>query len=138
MKTYNLTKEDKALIESARSVIHKRKIFSGELSAVGCALVSKSGKMFTGANWDLFCGLGFCAESSAISNMVAHSDDTEIATIVACSKSKIMPPCGRCREVMNMLDKKNHKNTFVIISEKEKVKLDDLLPANWLKAEGKL
>lgn len=37
---------------------------------------------------------------------------------------------------MNLIDKNNHKNTFVIISDKEKVKLDDLLPLNWLEGEN--
>ena len=126
-----LEKEDKELIKKAKSMVDKKKIYSGELKAVGCALISKKGKLFTGANWDLWCGTGFCAESSAISNMVSHSDETEIATIVACSKNRVMPPCGRCREVMALLDKKNLDNTWVIVSDNEKVKLKELLPHDW-------
>ena len=126
-----LTKQDKELINKAKLMVNKKKIYSGELKAVGCALITKKGKLFTGANWDLFCGVGFCAESSAISNMVSHSDETEIKTIVACSKHHIMPPCGRCREVMALLDKKNLENTEVIISDTEKVKLKELIPFDW-------
>lgn len=126
-----LTKQDRELIKKAKSMVNKRKIYDGELSAVGCALISKSGKLFTGANWDLWCGVGFCAESSAISNMISHSNDTEIKTIVACSKERVMPPCGRCREVMALLDKKNLENTEVIVSENKKVKLKELLPYDW-------
>jgi cytidine deaminase len=126
-----LTKEDKELVRKAKSMVNKRKIYDGELSAVGCALISKKGKLFTGANWDLWCGVGFCAESSAISNMVSHSNETEIKIIVACSKNHVMPPCGRCREVMALLDKRNLKNTFVIVSDKEKVLLSELLPYDW-------
>jgi len=126
-----LTKEDKKLIKKARLMVNKKKIYCGELRAVGCALISKKEKLFTGANWDLWCGVGFCAESSAISNMVSHSNETEIRTIVACSKHHIMPPCGRCREVMALIDKNNLDNTEVIISDKEKVKLKELLPYYW-------
>jgi len=126
-----LEKEDKELIKKARTLINKKKIYSGELKAVGCALISKKGKIFTGANWDLWCGVGFCAESSAISNMVSHSNETEIKTIVACSKHHIMPPCGRCREVMALLDKNNLEDMWVIVSDKEKVKLRELIPHDW-------
>jgi len=126
-----LTKNDKKLIKKARSMVNKKKIYCGELKAVGCALISKKGKLFTGANWDLWCGVGFCAESSAISNMVAHSNETEIKTIVACSRHHLLTPCGRCREVMALIDKNNLDNTEVIVSDKEKVKLRELLPYYW-------
>lgn len=126
-----LNEKDKQLIKKARSLVNKEKIYSGELRAVGCALISKNGKLFTGANWDLWCGVGFCAESSAISNMVSHSKEKEIKTIVASSKHHLLPPCGRCREVIALLDKRNLENTEVIVSEKEKVKLKDLLPWDW-------
>ena len=126
-----LTKEDKELIKKARSLVNKKKIYSGELKSVGCALLTKKDKPFTGANWDMWCGVGFCAESSAISNMVSHTNETEIKTIVACSKHHVMPPCGRCREVMALLDKNNLDNTWIIVSDKEKVKLKELLPHDW-------
>jgi organic radical activating enzyme len=73
-----LTKEDKELIKKAKSMVNKKRIYSGSLKAVGSALITKKGKEFTGANWDLWCGVGFCAESSAISNMISHSNETEI------------------------------------------------------------
>ena len=126
-----LTKIDKALIKSARALVNKKKIYSGEIRGVGCALITKNGRIFTGANWDLWCGVGFCAESSAISNMVSHSNETEIKTIVACSKHHVLPPCGRCREVTALIDKKNLENTEVIVSDNEKVKLKELLPHDW-------
>ena len=126
-----LTKEDRELIKKARTVVNKKKIYCGELKSVGCALISKKNKIFTGANLDLWCGVGFCAESSAISNMVSHTNETEIKTIVAVSKHHLLPPCGRCREVMALLDKKNLDNTWVIVSNTEKVKLRELLPYDW-------
>jgi cytidine deaminase len=126
-----LDKKDKELIKEARKLVNKKKIYSGELRAVGSALITKKEKLFTGANWDLWCGVGFCAESSVISNMVSHSEETEIKTIVASSKHNVMPPCGRCREVMALIDRKNLENTWVIVSEKEKVKLKELLPHDW-------
>jgi len=139
MKTYNLTKEDKELIKIAKALAKPKKVVGGIVREVGCALITKGGKIFTGASMDLACGIGFCGEHSAIANMISHSNETEIKTLAACSNSKTNPagpPCGRCRELMNLIDKNNHKNTFVIISDKEKVKLDDLLPLNWLEGEN--
>ncbi len=42
------------------------------------ALLANDGKVFTGANIDLWCGIGFCAEHSAIADMVSRDDNTEI------------------------------------------------------------
>jgi len=67
--------------------------------------------------------------------MISHSDETEIDTIVGLSDSQtkpIMYPCGRCREMTELINKKNRENTFFIISDKEKVKLKDLLPGEWM------
>jgi cytidine deaminase len=139
MKTYKLTKEDEELVKMAKALAKPKKVVGGIVREVGCALITKSGKIFTGASMDLACGIGFCGEHSAISNMIAHSNEIEIKTLAACSNSKTNPagpPCGRCRELMNLIDKNNHKNTFVIISDKAKVKLGDLLPLNWLEGEN--
>lgn len=127
-----LSKEDKELIEKAKVLINPKKVDGGEIKEVGSALCTKEGKIFTGANMDLYTGVGFCAERSAMSNMISHSDETEIKTIVAFGFGKIMPPCGSCREMMQLINKKNRKNTYVIISKDKKVKLKELLPHSWI------
>ena len=126
-----LSKEDKELIEKARVLVGKKKVSGGVVKEVGSALLTKNNKIFTGVNLDLCCGIGFCAEHSAISNMVSHSNETEIRTIVAFG-DKIMYPCGRCREMMELIDKKNRNNTEVVISTNKKVKLKELLPGEWV------
>jgi len=130
-----LSIQDYNLAKIAKSLVSVKKVPGGVLREVGCALITKKGRVFTGASLDLACGLGFCAESSAISNMISHSNETEIKTIVAFG-GKILPPCGRCRELMNVINKNNWKNADVIISKKQKVKLKGLLPKNWLQSEG--
>ncbi|MBS3095905.1 cytidine deaminase [Candidatus Woesearchaeota archaeon] len=126
-----LTKEDKELIKKAKVLVGKRKVSGGVVREVGSALLTKGGEIFTGVSLDLWCGIGFCAEHSAISNMVSHSNETEIKTIVAFG-DKIMYPCGRCREMMELVDKRNRYNTEVIISKNKKVKLKELLPGEWM------
>jgi cytidine deaminase len=126
-----LLKEDAKLIEKAKSLVGEKKVSGGFIKGVGCALMTKKGKVYTGVSLHLCCGIGFCAEHSAIADMVSHSDETEIKTIVAFG-DKVMYPCGRCRELIQQIDKRNWKNTDVIISEKEKVKLKELLPGQWM------
>jgi len=130
-----LTKEDKELIKRAKILVGQKKVTGGIVKEVGSALLTKGGKIFTGVSLDLWCGIGFCAEHSAIANMISHSDETEIKAIVACRDSRgkpIIHPCGRCREMMELIDKRNRGNTCVIISENKKVKLKELLPGEWM------
>lgn len=126
-----LTKEDKGLIENAKALVGEKKVTGGVIKEVGSALITKTGKIFTGTSLDLWCGIGFCAEHSAISNMISHTNETQIKTIVAFG-NKIMPPCGRCREMMELIDKRNWDNTGIIISRNKKVKLKELLPERWM------
>jgi cytidine deaminase len=128
----NLTEKDRELIAKAKDLVRDRKVSGGFVGSVGAALVTAGGKIFTGVCLDLACGIGFCAEHSAISNMISHSDETRIRTIVAYGGNKIMYPCGRCREMMALIDKRNREETEIIVSDVEKVKLKELLPGEWM------
>lgn len=136
MKTYKLTQEDRELIEKAEEIIVKSKpvnlIDTGD---VGCALITPKGNVFQGVSIGFYCGIGSCGEYQAIGNMITNGEK-EIKTIVAVwydaktTKYKVIPPCGKCREMIHQLSKKNWE-AEVIISENEKVKLNDLLPCAW-------
>ena len=132
MNNLRLSNDDVQLIERARKLVSETKVSGGVVKEVGSALVTNDGMVFTGANLDLWCGIGFCAEHSAIANMVSHSNETQIKTIVAHNGSAILYPCGRCRELMELIDVRNRDNTDVIISENQKVKLKELLPGEWM------
>ena len=125
-----ITKADKKLIEKAKALVGAREIRGGVVKEVGCVLVTENGKIFSGVSMDLVCGIGFCAEHTAISQMITQTDETHIRTIVAVSDKGVIPPCGRCRELINILDTKN-KDTLVIISDDTKLKLSELLPFAW-------
>jgi len=121
------------LIKEAKKVMGEFRLQKHFMSAgsVGAALVTKTGNVYTGICIDLACGIGFCAEHSAIAEMLKHRE-TEIKMIVAVTKRGIIPPCGRCREMIAQLDRKNLE-TLVVISEKKTVKLKVLLPNLWFK-----
>jgi len=119
------------LINTAKKMVGEFTLSKSFLTAgsVAAALLTKSGNIYTGICIDLACGIGFCAEHSAIAEMLKNRE-TEIKMIVAVTKNKILPPCGRCREMMIQIDKKN-QNTVVILSKKKQTKLSHLLPIKW-------
>lgn len=125
---------DADLIEAARAIAGRFGLSEPRLTAgqVGAALRTRSGKIYTGICLDLACGLGTCAEHSAITEMLKHRE-TEVASIVAISDSRILPPCGRCRELLAQINAKN-KSTKVILADGECLTLDELLPHYWFDA----
>jgi len=125
-----ITKKDKKLIEKAKALVAAKDIRGGIVKEVGCVLVTEKGKIFSGVSLDLVCGIGFCAEHTAVSQMITQTDETHIKTIVATDENGVIPLCGRCRELLNILDARN-KDTDVIISDESKVRLRELLPFPW-------
>jgi len=122
-----LTENDKRLIEKAKALVGAKEVKAGVVKEVGSVLVTEHGKLFSGVSLHLACGIGFCAEHTAISQMVTQTNETCIKTIIATTKENVIPPCGRCRELMNILDTKN-MDAEVIITTNKKVKLRELLP----------
>ena len=98
--------------------------------SVGAALVTKAGNVYTGVCIDCACSLGFCAEHSAIAEMLKHKE-SEIAMIVAVNtKREMAAPCGRCRELIYQVNKAN-VNTKVVIAHNKTILLKELLPHRW-------
>jgi len=69
--------------------------------AVGAALQTKSGRIFTGCNVEnLSFGLTICAERNAIGT-AAVAGELEFAAIAIVADSKApVTPCGACRQVL--------------------------------------
>jgi len=119
------------LIDQARAVLRPRKLTDectvGEVSA---ALLTSDGNVYVGISISAACGIGFCAEHSAIAQMITHGE-TLVQRLVALSgDGKFMPPCGRCREMLYQIDRSN-LNAEVILSAEKVVSLKDLLPERW-------
>ena len=131
-----LTKEDKILIKEAGKIVTKSlKIKLAHTGDIGSALITHKGNIFSGVCTGFYCGIGSCAEHQATGSMISNGEK-DIKTIVtvhytAKNKSyKIIPPCGKCREMIHQLGKKS-QNSEIIISSSKKVKLKDLLPHPW-------
>lgn len=124
--------EFKELVSVAKQKVGFRKLTDYcSVGLVSCAILADNGKVYTGLNIDCDCGIGFCAEHSAISKML-EDGESRIIKIVALSEQKIFPPCGRCREFMRLINFQN-LNAEIMVSENEIVTLRDLLPHSFEK-----
>ena len=89
-----------------------------------------NGNIFTGICIDLPCSLGFCAEQAAMAEML-KAGETQIGQILAVGEEgKVLPPCGRCREFMAQIDRRN-LDALAAVSQSQAVPLKELLPKRW-------
>lgn len=121
----------KALINEAEKILGEYQLSTDEYSAgsVAAALLSSKGNLYTGINVDIDCGIGFCAEHAAVASMLKNRE-TQIAMIVALNEDGIIPPCGRCRELLFQIDNEN-LNTKIYLSDEKYLTLNALLPNRW-------
>ncbi len=120
-----------SLILKAKKLANKLDITSDvTVGHVGCAIRAKSGKIYTGLSVATSANLGFCAEVCAIAQMI-KDNDTQIDIAVAVEPSgKIIPPCGRCRELMYQINAENLQ-AKIMLSETKTITLEKLLPHRW-------
>lgn len=124
------------LINAAKGVCGEFELANQHFSAgsVAAALITTGGNIYTGICLDLACGIGFCAEHAAIADML-KARETKIVAIVAVRGDRVLPPCGRCRELMVQVDRANW-HTQVYLSDDHCVSLQTLLPQHWLEPKG--
>lgn len=130
-----MDKDFEILLREAKKLANKR-ILSEYASCghVGCALLTKSGNIYTGLCIDSNCALGNCAEYAAIAEMLKNNE-SEIKKIVAyAAKGRVYSPCGRCRELIRMVNTANLE-TEVMVSEDKICKLKELLPEIYITKE---
>lgn len=93
--------------------------------------MTKKGNIYTGISIESKCNLGNCGEHAAIVEMLKNNE-TEIDKMVAYSaKGEIYAPCGRCRELIRMVDDRNLK-TRVMVKEEKVLELERLLPEMYI------
>jgi cytidine deaminase len=121
------------LIQKAKEIAKLHKCSEDvRIADVGCALLTEDNKLYLGVSIHACCGIGFCAEHSAIASMVLEQR-YKIKKIVAVSgDGTVLPPCGRCRELMYEINEDNYETEIIIESDKS-VKLKELLPEPWQK-----
>jgi len=128
MKTYELTADDRALIDKALEVLLKNFDDGVYYHTVGSALRCKNGAVYLGVNCD---GIhGSCAEFISIGAAIT-AGEREFDTIVAVhdkAPNSLVPPCGNCRQMLF----EYCPDIKVILNDSQgkavKVALRDLLP----------
>ncbi len=122
---------DEELIKKAKSVSNPHKSATGKLIAdVGCARITHKGKVYVGVCFDTQEGTGYCAEHNAIAAMIT-AGEYKIKKIVAVwTNGTVIPPCGKCRELIWQIDKENW-SADIIVGKNKTVKLKELLPYHW-------
>ncbi|HCD70685.1 MAG TPA: cytidine deaminase [Ruminococcaceae bacterium] len=123
------------LYSAAKAAQNARKISdyvtAGEVSA---AILSGSGRIYTGICVDTCSTLGICAERNAIFNMLTNGE-SEIKKVVAVlPNGKTGAPCGACRELMVQLMPESYNDVEIMLDyEQEKViTLGELTPEWWI------
>lgn len=123
------------MYDAARSVMCERRISeyvtAGE---VGAAILSKSGKIYTGVCIDTCSTLGICAERNAIFNMITNGEHEIEKVLAILPDGKTGAPCGACRELMVQLMPDMYKDVEIMLDyEKNRViTLGGLTPAWWI------
>lgn len=121
---------EQILVKASR-LVNPKTINNAEMGSVACILITDKNTVFKGVCIDTISGMGFCAEHTAISQMITN-EEYKIKIIVAVKKDKegnviILAPCGRCREFMYQTNNENI-NAEVVLGKNKIVKLGELLP----------
>lgn len=124
------------LFRAAKAVQNDRKISDYvEAGGVAAAILSKSGKIYTGVCIDTCSTLGICAERNAIFNMITNGEDQIEKVLAVMPDGKTGAPCGACRELMVQLMPHDYPKIEIMLDyEKGRVvTLGELTPEWWIK-----
>jgi cytidine deaminase len=94
---------------------------------VAAALLADSGRVYTGVCIDTGSSLGFCAEHAAVAELLKARESRVRLVVAVTGEGTVLPPCGRCRELLWQLDARNAA-TGVVLAPDRVVPLAELLP----------
>ena len=123
------------LYDAALAVRNERRISEyvtcGEVSA---AILSSTGKIYTGVCIDTCSTLGICAERNAIFNMITNGEQEIEKVIAILPDGSSGAPCGACRELMVQLMPKSYKSIEIMMDYKEEriLTMGELTPEWWI------
>lgn len=123
------------MYNSAKSVQNGRQISSyvtvGEVAA---AVLSDSGRIYTGVCVDTCSTLGICAERNAIFNMITNGESRISKVLAIMPDGKTGAPCGACRELMTQLMPEDYGKVEIMLDYDTGriVTLGEITPEWWI------
>ena len=105
-----------------------------EAGGVAAAVLSASGRIYTGVCVDTCSTLGICAERSAIFHMLTCGEQEISKVLAVMPDGKTGAPCGACRELMVQLMPETYQKIEVMLDYEagRVVTLGDLTPEWWI------
>lgn len=123
------------MYSAAKAVLNARRVSDyvscGEVSA---AVLSSSGKIYTGICVDTCSTLGICAERNAIFNMLTNGEQEIKKVLAILPDGSSGAPCGACRELMVQLMPDKYKDIEIMLDfeSHRTVRLGDITPEWWI------
>ena len=97
--------------------------------AVGAAIETASGKVFTGCNVEnLSFGLTICAERNAVFAAVAAGEREFVRIVIVADSQEPVSPCGACRQVLAEFSERMEVRCVNLQGREFRARLDELLP----------
>lgn len=124
------------MYDAAKAVQNGRKVSEyvdcGEVSA---AILSSSGRIYTGVCIDTCSTLGICAERNAIFNMITNGEQEIDKVLCIMPNGKNGAPCGACRELMVQLMPGKYGDIEIMldIETGRTITLGEITPEWWIK-----
>lgn len=123
------------LYNAAKAVQNDRTISSYvEAGGVAAAILSASGRIYTGVCVDTCSTLGICAERNAIFNMITNGEQKISKVLAVMPDGSCGAPCGACRELMVQLMPDDYKGVEIMMdyNSGSTVTLGELTPEWWI------
>lgn len=123
------------MYQAAKAVQRDRTISDYvEAGGVAAAVLSASGRIYTGVCVDTCSTLGICAERSAIFSMITQGEQEIKRVLAIMPDGRTGAPCGACRELMAQLMPDGYQEIEVLLDwETEKITtLGELTPQWWI------
>lgn len=97
--------------------------------AVGAALLTKSGRIFTGCNVEnISFRLTVCAEEASVAAAIAAGERDFVAIAIVADSTEPAMPCGACRQVLAEFNPEIEVITSTVDGRKQSTRLNELLP----------
>lgn len=123
------------MYQAAKAVQNERKVSEYiDAGGVAAAVLSSSGRIYTGVCIDTCSTLGICAERNAIFNMVTNGEQDIEKVLAIMPDGKSGAPCGACRELMVQLMPHSYQKIEILLDyDAEKITtLGELTPEWWI------